>query len=232
MHYVIGCGGVGSHLVPDLVRMVNPRDIALVDGDTLEEKNLDRQLFPQQFVGCNKAQALATIHDADNPSPAQQLKVVSDWFHAGLLRLDRKDWLFCCADNHACRRQVLEACDRYRCKAVLAANETTRFEAYYYDASFKDTPNDPRSFHPEILTDTTGDPLGPPGCVEAARQTPQLVLANAMAAQAALWLWLFWSRERKEFPEETKPDWPVQYKGNPMGLRTINLGQRLEVTCE
>jgi hypothetical protein len=198
--------------------MAEPKNVKMVDGDTLEEGNLDRQLFPSAWVGNNKAMALAALNDGSFFHP--------EYFHAGLFRLTPRDWLFCCADNHACRRQVLEACDRYRCKAVLAANETTEFEAYYYEPSFRDTPNDPRLFHPEILTDTSGDPLGPPGCVEAARQTPQLVLANAMAAQAALWLWLFWSRECRGLVADTRDHWPVLHKGNPLAIRTVKLGHR------
>ncbi len=40
--YIIGCGGVGSWLASAVARLENPNHLVLVDGDDLEEKNLDR----------------------------------------------------------------------------------------------------------------------------------------------------------------------------------------------
>jgi tRNA A37 threonylcarbamoyladenosine dehydratase len=59
MNYIIGCGGVGSAIVPSFCRLKSPAEITLIDGDTIETKNLDRQLFDARQVGQNKAQALA-----------------------------------------------------------------------------------------------------------------------------------------------------------------------------
>lgn len=61
--FVIGAGGNGSHLVPNLARLVSSlgRDIEIIllDGDKVEEKNLIRQHFISTDVGTNKAEALA-----------------------------------------------------------------------------------------------------------------------------------------------------------------------------
>lgn len=215
MHYVIGCGGGGSWLVPKLVRLV--KDITLIDGDILEEKNLDRQLFRPDRIGWNKARALADMYE---------IEWKERYFHSSLMRLERRDILFCCADNHACRKAVLEACDQYRCRAVIAGNEYTDYEAYWYETSFKDTSNDPRMFYPDILTDRSGDPLGPPGCVEEAKKTPQLVIVNAAAADMALSLWWFHTKVRPSLPSETRPHWPVMHRGNIYAVTTISLGER------
>lgn len=61
-----GCGGTGSHIAQSLARIAAhvrlPRSelrIIFCDGDTVEEKNVGRQLFAPGDVGKNKAQVLA-----------------------------------------------------------------------------------------------------------------------------------------------------------------------------
>ena len=68
---VVGCGGTGSHLVPNLLQYIKskatPRvmpKIVLIDGDNVEEKNLIRQRFTAQDLGENKAVALARRYSA------------------------------------------------------------------------------------------------------------------------------------------------------------------------
>lgn len=63
---VVGCGGTGSaflqSLIPYLVHRPQdalPVSVTICDGDTVEEKNLARQVFFPDQVGLNKALALA-----------------------------------------------------------------------------------------------------------------------------------------------------------------------------
>lgn len=66
---VIGCGGTGSWLIPKLVKTINDMKrknlitkdftLTLVDGDTVEPKNLIRQNFIEQDIGKNKAAVMA-----------------------------------------------------------------------------------------------------------------------------------------------------------------------------
>ncbi len=66
---MIGCGGTGSHLLPNILQYIGScklkapgtykdPSILLIDGDVVEEKNLVRQRFTQKDVGENKASAL------------------------------------------------------------------------------------------------------------------------------------------------------------------------------
>lgn len=63
---LVGCGGTGSCLAPILARLVlHARaqgmtvDARLMDGDTVEARNVGRQLFAPAEIGRNKARVLA-----------------------------------------------------------------------------------------------------------------------------------------------------------------------------
>lgn len=221
MYYLIGCGGVGSHVLPDLARIAKSYEICPIDGDILEEKNLDRQVFPESNVGLNKAFALSQIYKTFHEPIYFSSTMLSN--------LASNDVLLCCADNHACRKEVLTACDQYGCRACIAANEYTDAEAYWYEPEWKDTPNDPRLFYPAILTDHSNDPLGPPGCVEMSRTNRQLVLANAMAANFMMWLLWFHEKERKN---EDRVFWPVMHRASIFRTKTILFGDRHASTLQ
>jgi molybdopterin/thiamine biosynthesis adenylyltransferase len=213
MLYVIGCGGVGSWLVPKLVRL--KKELTLVDGDKLEHKNLDRQLFEESDIGRFKSEALAARYGC-NP--------VTSYLSPGSLEPRRRDILFCAVDNHAARKATLELCDNFRCSAVFGANEYTDAEAYWYDPEWRGTPNDPRVFYPDILTDTSDDPTRPQSCTGAASQThPQLVLANDWASGQMLHLYWYHTKERDHYPREF---WPVHHKVSFAKFTTIRFSDR------
>ena len=149
MNYIIGCGGVGSAIVPSFCLLKPPAEITLIDGDTLETKNLNRQMFDARQVGMNKAEALAARY---------RCRFIPEWFASGKIRHQRNDWLLCLVDNHRTRLEALEVCDEAGCQAIVAANETHSSEAYYYRRTWRGTNRDPRVYYPEINTDSSGDP--------------------------------------------------------------------------
>jgi hypothetical protein len=63
--YVIGCGGTGGFVIRELTRYISTLPyadrtmIVLIDGDTVEKKNLTRQNFVERDLGKNKAAVLA-----------------------------------------------------------------------------------------------------------------------------------------------------------------------------
>lgn len=64
---VIGAGGTGGHLIPNLARMISLKNeegyehtLTLVDSDEVEHKNLARQQFTIRDIGKNKAEVLAS----------------------------------------------------------------------------------------------------------------------------------------------------------------------------
>jgi hypothetical protein len=183
--YVVGCGGVGSWLLPKLVKVVLPTQVTIIDGDMLELKNLDRQLFGSSDIGKNKAEALAEKYPGVTPIPT--------YMTAGSLEPRRHDVLFGCADNDVARKNILGIADARRCAVIIGANEYTDAEAYYYRSEWKGTARDPRVFYPNILTNREDDPTAvAAGCTgEAAIATPQLVLANDLASSFMLHLFQY-----------------------------------------
>jgi hypothetical protein len=197
MVYIIGCGGVGSFLAPTLCLLVGRENITLVDGDTLEAKNLNRQLFTESDIGSNKAEALAQRYGC---------KAIPDWYSESLTFHPPEDWLIGVVDNHVARNSILGCVDRHGCRAILAANEVHSSEAYAYLPQWKDTRIDPRVMYPEIRTDHSGDPrAAQAGCTgEAQVANVQLVTANFMAAALAAHLFVVWAMESQKLAPE---DW-------------------------
>ncbi len=206
--FIIGAGGVGSWLAEAMVRLVTPDNVIIVDGDTLEEKNLDRQLYTEAEIGENKATALG-----------KRLSCASfdQWYSPYEISHSRFDWVMCCADNNPCRVDCLKACDMTGCKTIIAANEVHSSEAYYYESTWLGIKHlDPRIYYPNLLTDTTGNPQSAAiGCTgEAQVQNRQLVTANFMAAALAAHLYVVWAMERKKLKPDTLASLPHRLNQN------------------
>lgn len=213
MNYIIGCGGVGSAIVPSFCLLKPPAEITLIDGDTLETKNLNRQLFDARQVGLNKAQALAARYGCRH---------IPEWFARGKIRHQRNDWLLCLVDNHRTRLEALEVCDESGCQAICAANEMHSAEAYYYRRQWQGTNRDPRVYYPEINSDRSGDPRATAiGCTgEAQANNRQLVSANLMAAALAEHLFVLWQLKAPRMDAETVAVLPYKFGANLSRLET------------
>src|SRR5512134_3528554 len=133
MIYIVGVGGVGSWLAAAMVRLVGPHNLTLVDGDTLELKNLDRQLFSESELGENKAEVMAK---------RMKCKFIPEWYSGTSVAHTMSDWIMGCADNNPARLSILEACDGSACSTIIAANETHSSEAYVYLPEWRDSPLD------------------------------------------------------------------------------------------
>lgn len=216
MIYIIGCGGVGSWLALPIIKLAQSQDmeVTLMDGDTLEERNLDRQLFTSEQIGMNKAQALANKYRVDcltyYYTPQTRPR------HSAL------DILFCCVDNNAARRAVLDAVDENGCTAIIAANEKFSAEAYIYNPQWYKRPLDPRVYYPMLLDDDGLDPAHTP-CTGAAAQAaaPQLVSANFMAAALAQSLFVSNIMELPKMDAESIPYVPYRLVSNLTKLLTF-----------
>jgi molybdopterin/thiamine biosynthesis adenylyltransferase len=184
---VIGCGGTGSYLIPILTKLASDCEIHVWDGDKLESRNLDRQLFTPSMIGKYKAQALAQIHKF----------VPHNKYVTSYRELSGMDFLFACPDNMRARMHVLKACDEYNIPAVICGNEYESASASYYHPRYEGTEIDYRIRYPESIQmaiEGVGDPtLSCTG--EAVEAHPQLPLANSMSASFGVGLFYCWTQK-------------------------------------
>jgi len=196
---VVGTGGSASYLLPLLVRAFEINRLTLYDEDILEERNLERQLFDERYVGENKASALAKTLKLKQW--VEKLVIKKQWFTSGTAVPSDETVIFSCADNHVARKAVLETVDRMGISnleydvhespfAVVLGNEYYDAEAYIYLGLWKGGIFDPRIMYPEINTDKSGDPASCQGIEQVAN--PQLALANARSADHALSTFYVW----------------------------------------
>lgn len=221
MKYIIGCGGVGSWLAPALVMLAGREEVTLVDGDSLEQKNMNRQLFDESHIGMNKAEALAQKYGCHH---------IPKWYSPTLMPHESEDWLFGVVDNHPARMAVLASCDMYGCRALFAANETHSSEAFIYQPRWKGTAIDPRVYYPEMVTDRSGDPMAAAiGCTgEAQKENRQLVTANFMAAALVAHLYVLWAMEVRKMDKEALPFLPYKKVNNLSRMEDFLVGDRLK----
>lgn len=205
---IVGAGGAASYLLPALTKIADPEAITIYDGDKVEERNLDRQLFPKSAVGKNKAEQLAKLFNTQHaPLYLTPLNLPSQLYK----------WAIALPDNHPARLTVLTMVDIGQVAfAIIGGNETFDNQAMIYRKEWRDTELDPRVRYPELLTDTSGDPtscqdLSQPG----GAQTP---VANMGAAHKALSLLITWNRT------DTGEFTPVEISQNTYATETLQQG--------
>lgn len=188
---VIGVGGIGTALVPPLARFLcyRSRDIkalkdytlVLVDGDTFEEKNRDRQAFGN--LG-NKAERVAELLTNEFPG----LRIKFEPIFVTPLNVDtliyEDDIVLVCVDNHKTRKMISDYCRELADVALISGgNELTdgNVQVYIRQDGGDVTPPLDSARHPEIANpnDKRPDEMS---CEELAHSAPQLIFTNLTAA--------------------------------------------------
>ena len=107
---VIGCGGLGGHII-ELLSRLGVGAIRAVDGDVFDETNLNRQLLSEvALVGTGKAEAAAARIRAINPDViAEPVCTFLDEANAAELIADC-DAVIDGLDNISARRTLTKAC--------------------------------------------------------------------------------------------------------------------------
>jgi hypothetical protein len=225
-HLIVGCGGIGAWLAQALNRLL-PKDVplTLVDGDELEERNLDRQLFGTEDIGKPKAEALA---EQLRQGSSRKIVAIPKYFERGLVLLGEQPQFYVAVDNHPARKAILFECDSFEGTAYFAGNEYWDAEAFRYHHSWSGDSFDPRTYYPEILTEKAGDPLQPACTGEAQEASPQLATANMSAANYAIWLWTFWEMKLKDTKDYSMEMAPIHIMSNYARVRTITMGDKAE----
>jgi molybdopterin/thiamine biosynthesis adenylyltransferase len=202
---LVGLGGIGSQLLPSLVRYLafrpEPRPLlVLVDGDAYEPGNRTRQVFPEAAIGRNKAEALAEVYRG------LTVQAVADYLTdenvATIIR--DGDLVLLAVDNHWTRFLV----DRHlaglqEVTLISGGNDETdgnvqlvrRREGQFVDGSLAE-------IHVEIGQATEAEFAARNGCERQVEERPQLVVANLMVASAMLnCLWAVLERGSVSYSE-------------------------------
>ena len=211
---VIGAGGIGSYLIPCLVKTT--KEVTILDGDTFEEKNMSRQIFKESDMDRNKAEALAEMYGVK--AEGRYFKRDSDVESSIIL---------CCVDNDATRMDLLEHADEENIIVIIGGNETYSSSAMVYRPEWKDTKLDPRVIHPDYAERNGRDPRQPPcNSDEAIEENPQLPLANMMAASLMLKLLEYYMGTYPELEPEHKQYAPHSLYAAKAGIMNISIGER------
>ncbi len=202
---LVGLGGIGSQLLPSLVRYLafrpDPRPLlVLVDGDAYEPGNRTRQVFPESAIGSNKAEALALVHRG------LTIQAVAAYLtEANVATLIRDgDLVLLAVDNHWSRFLV----DRHlaglaEVTLISGGNDETdgnvqlvrRRGGQFVDGSLAE-------IHVEIGRATEAEFAARNGCERQAEERPQLVVTNLMVASAMLnCLWAVLERGSVSYSE-------------------------------
>jgi molybdopterin/thiamine biosynthesis adenylyltransferase len=220
---IIGAGGVTSYLLPALKRSFD-LSVSLIDGDRLEVHNLDRQLFRNSDVGKSKAEALLRA----NLFRKSEGLAVTTYFDEDLLDTEYRllfgskcDLIICAADNHPARRAAIFAANTMEKPLIIAANEYSTSQAFFYDPKYKVEYQkiDPYVRYPEIETSNEGSPIRCQG--DALESTPQLAIANQVAASFANYLiWCWFSQGYGNTSDEFNP---IEFQSTFSRMETITL---------
>jgi len=191
---VVGCGGIGLCLLPNLARYLNYHEeiegvnITLIDGDDFEPKNNARQAFEE--LG-NKADVTVQTYEAEFRSllftaVAEYLTEDNIAFH-----IREGDIIFLCVDNHSARKLVIEECQNLD-NVILIAGGNDLYDGnvmVYIREDGEDKTLPPTEYYDEIKNppeddvnpgDVDEDREG--GCADNAEAAPQILWANNMAA--------------------------------------------------
>ena len=208
---IIGLGGVGLKILRELVESnFKITSMSLWDGDVIEERNLERQIYKHEHIGMSKAEASASMYCHDNYFPCE---VHKDMNMNSLIEHKRKlsndDVTFIATDNNESRVLLLENWGMMRKKHVLISSANATADegigigstAWIYRNDWKNDPiKDPMIRNQ--LESNTHVPIGRP-CSETSE--PQTALANSGASIRALELLSLWKHSSSESIEEHLP---------------------------
>lgn len=194
---VVGCGGTGSYLMPDLARFIysiganRVSRFVLADGDQVEEKNLLRQNFVPSDLNRNKAEVLAERYG--------RAFGINIGYYPRYVETEKElDMLFSEEEENYTTFDVLVG--------VVDNNRTRQlFHRYFYrryDLAYVDAGNALHDgqvavgvrrngctaippvgeWYPDILEDSTSRFPSEISCAEAAVSEPQSMMANRFSA--------------------------------------------------
>jgi len=192
---IIGLGGIGSILTDKICRFMtfgkyanDDWKITLIDGDTYEHKNRERQ----EFLYLKNKASSKEIELNDRFGTNTIFKSVSEYINEDNIGryILNGDLVFLCVDNHHSRRLISKYAELSldNVTIVSGGNDYTDGNVQIYIRSNgKDITPSLTSYHPEIEIPNDKHP-GDMSCDELANSSPQLYFANLTAATIMCWV--------------------------------------------
>ena len=191
-YWMIGAGGTGSILYQPLVRMLRTHHcgsegwlLAVMDGDQVEEKNLERQMFSAASISENKARALVASHQDPN------VRAIAEYLddEGARRRIQDGDAVLICADNYQVRARIEDrAMELDNILVINGGNERHDGSVQIFERYHGINTNPPLSWeHDEIRSTSAPDPTEL-SCLERASMPggEQTIVANMMSATLML----------------------------------------------
>lgn len=211
IHYriaIVGAGGTGSHFIARFSQFLNSftsehvmTDVVIIDGDTVEEKNLERQIYTESDCMQNKAEVMAQavaetygltflsfpyyLDDLGDLEKAFEALHYTTYYDNKYVKT--VNVCIGCCDNHRCR-QVMEKWFKTQKDAIYidAANEFSVGEIVTAIKVAEKLIAPPRSFYfPEVLR-SRGKRRSEESCGVVNKTSPQHIATNAEAANIML----------------------------------------------
>lgn len=205
---IVGAGGTGSHFIARFSQFLASYqsehilyDVVVIDGDTVEDGNLARQVFVAGDVMQNKAvsmvEAVYETYGLNFTAYPHYLDTVED-LQKAFSCLENSSWtngkkvsnipvVIGCCDNHRCR-QVMEKFFETSPDAIYidAANEFSIGEVVFSLKFKNQVVAPPRSFYfPEVLR-ARGKRKSEESCGAVNKSSPQHIATNMEAANIML----------------------------------------------
>ena len=118
---VVGCGGLGGHIIEFLAR-IGIGTIRCIDGDSFDATNLNRQLLSQEaLLGSNKAETAARRINAINSSVSVEALPVYLTAENARDLIDGFDAVLDGLDSIAARKVLEQACAEARIPCIYGA---------------------------------------------------------------------------------------------------------------
>jgi len=195
--FVVGVGGTGSHLIGPLTQLMSYHpegctNIVVIDGDSYEDNNANRQVFDAKHMGANKA--VATVERLGHPDMRAVAAYVDQESFGKLLASHvtkrSKILVITSVDNHATRKAIIDCLDtqKYQNFFLLSPGNTfsTGQVITYVKHKGRVVGNHPYEKYPEMQNPDDFIPGTVEGCAAMLSSTPQLILANMAAAWGCL----------------------------------------------
>ena len=191
---VVGTGGTGTFFINAFSRVLAQKrgycyNLYLVDGDTVEKKNLSRQTFQEEDVGRSKsivmAEALNEVFGL-NWKAVDQYVLNADQIH-DLANSGYTPLVVGCVDNHACRLVLEEVFSKRKDMIYLdSANEYSSGEVVFAAKEGGKVLGPPRSHYFADILEGDKRAVTEMSCEELNNAEPQHIATNMLAANILL----------------------------------------------